>query len=127
MAEENLADIEKLLTSFTDDLYVSTLPVIRDFLMANGISLDFAEDIEILPESEEEFFAKTEQYLSGVFDSYCEINQGKYESAREEISDGDYESFINSIIEEYGSIEKYWEHKQKNICTDCNKNAVSEV
>ena len=114
ISRENFSDIENLLSSFTDELYVSTLPVIKDFLMTNGISIDFADGIEVLPETEEEFFKKTEQYLSGVFDSYYEINKVKYESAREEISTDDYEAFIDSVIEEYGSVEKYWEHKQKN-------------
>ena len=84
--------------------------MIKGFLLEGNISFG---DFDVLPLNEEEFVQKTQSYLNGMFDAYAESNKTAYETARETISNDSYQDFVDGIIQEFGSLENYWNSLQE--------------
>ena len=110
ISENGLKELEDLLNSFTDEHYINALPMIKGFLLEGNISFG---DFDVLPLNEEEFVQKTQSYLNGMFDAYAESNKTAYETARETISNDSYQDFVDGIIQEFGSLENYWNSLQE--------------
>lgn len=110
IGESELFELENLLNSFTDESYINALPMIKGFLSNGKVSFG---DFEVLPLNEEEFVQKTQSYLNGMFDAYAESNKTAYETAREPISNDSYQDFVSDIIQNYGSLENYWNSLQE--------------
>lgn len=100
--------VSEIITSANEEDYINKLPFIKALLQENGVGLEFEDDFDSLPTTVEEFLNKNSNYLSRMY-AVCEKdNLSSYETQRESISDGDYQTFLNNIIGEYGSLEGYW-------------------
>ena len=49
--------------------------------------------------------------LGKIFDYRAERYLDIYEAKREQITSTDYDTFINGIVEEYGSLDNFWNKK----------------
>ena len=65
------------------------------------------------PTSLEEYMTKMQVYFAGRFEELQAEYKNIYEDTREEISDSDYQAYLDGLIEEYGSLSEYWESLQK--------------
>lgn len=110
IGENELAELENLLNSFTDERYLSALPMLKGFLLDGNSSFG---DFDVLPLNEREFLEKTQSYLNGMFNAYAESNKTAYETTRDAISSESYQDFVNGIILDYGSLENYWNSLQE--------------
>ena len=65
-----------------------------------------------LPTTITECTEKLQKYFANQFDELEEKNKGAYTQSRNEIADGDYDNHRNGILQQYGSMDAYWEHLQ---------------
>lgn len=76
-----------------------------------GEDVSTVKDLLNLPETVEEYSTKLASVLNEKFDFRLRENSSVYEKKREAIAEADYRAFIDGIIGEYGSLEKFWNKK----------------
>jgi len=65
------------------------------------------------PADWEDYGAKMQKYVNSRYKMLEAQGKGVYEQSREALSKDDYEAHIKGILEEYGSLQGYWESLQK--------------
>lgn len=76
-----------------------------------GEDVSIANDLLNMPKTVEEYVAKLASVLNEKFDFRLREYLSVYEKERETIAEADYRAFIDGIIGEYGSLEKFWNNK----------------
>mgnify|MGYP003299564347 CR=1 FL=1 len=100
--------IEALIPDADDGGFLSELGDVLEIMETFGIDTsNFAELLE-LPDTAEEYASKYFGSLNDKYDERINANLPSYGIEREEIGEEEYESLVNSIISEYGSLEDYW-------------------
>ena len=61
-----------------------------------------------LPQTLEEYTQKLDGYLKQSYESLIKDYKSAYETSREAISESDYESYLQDLVTQYGSLENYW-------------------
>lgn len=82
-------------------------------IISNGFDLELLPGLSSDPQTFEEYMSKMQVYLTGRFAGLQAMHKNIYEDAREEISDSDYQAYLDGLIEEHGSLSAYWESLQK--------------
>ncbi|MBQ7913205.1 MAG: hypothetical protein IJ308_05665 [Clostridia bacterium] len=65
------------------------------------------------PTDWEDYGAKMQKYVGSRYEVLEEKGKEAYEQDREKIGENDYNSYLQTLLEEYGSMEKYWESIKK--------------
>ncbi len=98
------SEISDGLKKFFAENISSNLAAVFALLDLDMKDLEFME----VPSSYEEYLERIHTYC----DEMVAFHKESYETQREEISSDDYEAYIESIIEKYGSLDAYWENKK---------------
>ena len=61
-----------------------------------------------LPQTIADYTQKIHAYFAQCYENLVETHKEAYQSSREAIMENDYQSYVDGIIEEYGSLAKYW-------------------
>lgn len=61
-----------------------------------------------LPQTIADYTQKIHVYFAQCYENLVETHKEAYQSSREAIMENDYQSYVDGIIEEYGSLAKYW-------------------
>jgi uncharacterized membrane-anchored protein YhcB (DUF1043 family) len=65
-----------------------------------------------LPTTIAEYQEKLQKHFANQFEELEKDYKGAYTQSRNEIADGDYDNHRNGILQQYGSMDAYWEHLQ---------------
>lgn len=104
-------DLVKLLIENNENFFEAIDDIINQLETACP---EIAENINAIinfPKNRDEFISKVIGAAKINFDINIKSNKEKYDLPRHEISDEDYELFMNGIIETYGSLENFWAKK----------------
>ncbi len=93
------------------DFFAENVTTIASVLESLGIDTSRIEQLLALPKTVEEYLTKVNEYAKERFDSLREANKDAYRATREKLNQTDYASYINGIIDEYGSLIEYYNHK----------------
>lgn len=66
-----------------------------------------------IPQTISEYTEKITEYFARQYDELYEKYEESYGQVRDEISFEDYEAYVKSIVDEYGSLSEYWEFSKK--------------
>ena len=99
--EEEFSNLTWLEFKLSSDKYLSVL---------ENIGFD-VENIESAPSTIAEYLQQIKSLAEKHFRSKIEKYKAVYEEVRVKISETDYEDFVNGIIEEFGSLENFWNKK----------------
>ena len=94
---------------FTFDLFKQFTDDITEILQITGlITGDFANYLQV-PQSFAEYVEKTTALINSEYKSRLETYENLYNKYRPPIEKTDYDSFIESIVQQYGSLNAYWQ------------------
>ena len=94
---------------FTFDLFKQFTDDITEILQITGlITGDFANYLQV-PHSFAEYVEKTTALINSEYKSRLETYENLYNKYRPPIEKTDYDSFIESIVQQYGSLNAYWQ------------------
>ncbi len=97
----NLLDITSALLNST---FENILSVLSDLC----IDLDGLDVLSVIPETVESYIIQMNNYMEESARTLIDKFSDAYEVIREAITKADYESFINGLIEEHGSLSEYF-------------------
>ena len=98
------SEISDQMKKFFADNMTSHLEIICSLLQLDTEKIKFFET----PATYEEYLERIRVHCEEM----AEIHKESYEKPRQELSSDDYAAYIESIIEQYGSLEAYWENKK---------------
>ncbi len=93
------------------DVFGDGLAAVSDILQGLGIDTSYLERLLDIPETVEEYLVKVNEYAKEHFDSLRNAHREAYKAARERIGEAEYASYIQGLIEEYGSLSDYYNNK----------------
>ncbi|MCM1533075.1 MAG: hypothetical protein NC099_00300 [Corallococcus sp.] len=97
-----------LLEGFSLDKFKEYSFDIAEILEMTGVvTHDFSDCLEI-PESFDEFVEKTSAVIKSEYASRIENYEKTYSKYRQPIEKSDYETYIDGIVRQYGSLNDYW-------------------
>ena len=99
---ENLLDMTSALLSSTFE---------NIFDMLSDLCVEVNETLMTIPDTVDSYITHMNNYMEESAHTLIEKFSDSYETIREEISKVDYESFINGLIAENGSISEYFNKK----------------
>lgn len=105
-----LSELACLLADFSMEVFNGSTKFLTEALAFIGVDVDLMEICQT-PENKEEYLEKTKSFQEMRYRSLRATYLYTYETDREEISAADYESYLQSICQEYGSLEAYWQVK----------------
>ncbi len=104
-------DFEELFSSLTVDDFKTSAEKYVAMLKNIGNDITALESLLSVPQTAQEYFAQLQTALKQLYDSRTEQYKDIYGQARAEISDTEYNDYVNDVIKEYGSIENFWNKK----------------
>ncbi|MCM1290132.1 MAG: hypothetical protein NC132_05245 [Corallococcus sp.] len=103
------SNIATLLESFSFDKFKELSSDITEILEITGlITSDFANYLQA-PQSLAEYVEKTSALIKSEYKSRLETYENLYNKYRPPIEKTDYDSFIESTVQQYGSLNAYWQ------------------
>jgi len=97
-----------LLESFSFDKFQEFSSDITEILEITGlVTSDFADYLQT-PASLAEYAAKTSAVINSEYKSRLETYEVLYNKYRQPIEKSDYDSYVESIVRQYGSLTEYW-------------------
>lgn len=119
--EENIADIKERL----GQMYPEWLPMLDLFIenLSMGQMLDILQSMQIpsfsttlieVPQTVEAYTQQLQLFFEEEYASRTEKYRITYETKREKISEAEYQTYLNEVITEYGSLSLYWEAVKNN-------------
>lgn len=107
-SSEYLHGIAELLADFSMEVFNGSTKFLTEALEWMGVKVDLEELCEA-PQTTEEYLAKTKTYNEIRYRSLQSENITVYGTERERISTQDYNAYLQTLCDEYGSLEAYWE------------------
>lgn len=105
------SDFATLFEQMTAEDFLQNGADLIEMLKLIGEDVSTVEDLLNMPENVEEYVAKLASVLNEKFDFRLREYLSVYEKEREALAEADYQAFIDGIIGEYGSLEKFWNKK----------------
>lgn len=101
--------IAELIENFSYDLFNELSSELFEIMTAAGITSESVSSLIKLPQTVEEYYAKTAALLKTEYgyraDKYKEI----YGTERKPVTRAEYDGFIKNIVSQYGTLENYWQ------------------
>lgn len=108
-SEDYLIDIlESVADGVSDYEYSLFYDVMIELLASLGYEVDWPEQSAAPPATKEEYISGIEGVMRAVQGERIRLARESYEAQRTPISEQDYNEYIGSIIEEYGSLDEYF-------------------
>ena len=104
-------DFEDLFKNLTANGFLALAENFVGILKNIGSDVATFETLLNTPKTSEEYVAQMKTALGKIFDYRAERYLDIYEAKREQITSADYDAFINGIVEEYGSLDNFWNKK----------------
>lgn len=104
----SLEQLKSIIKEFSSEKLRENLALISGVFSASGVNSTIC-DLLIVPESAEQFKAKSDELSSMVYGYRKSSNEAIYNAERESLSKSDYEKYKKSIEKQYGSLSEYWE------------------
>lgn len=104
-------DFATLFGQMTAEDFLNNFGDLIKMLELIGEDVQTVKDLFSVPETVDEYLAKLTSVLSEKFDFRLQEHKSVYEKEREAIAPDDYQTFIDEIIGEYGSLEDFWNKK----------------
>lgn len=104
-------DFEELFSSLTVNDFRTSAAKYVGMLKNIGNDVSGLEALLSVPQTAQEYVAQLQTALQQLHGSRTEQYKGIYEQERGEISETEYNDFVNSIVREYGSLENFWNKK----------------
>ena len=104
-----LQTLTDALLNYTIELFEQNFAMVVGILETLGIDTSKLEAFYELPKTIEEYRQKIEEYTKTRYEDLKEKNLSIYEKERAALSEADYEAYLSGLIEEYGSLSKYFE------------------
>ncbi len=108
--------IESVFAIFSDltaEVFDENPSFFLSMLEKIGMDTSKIDEIYALPTDFAEYVEKTSAYLQDRYAERLEKGKAAYEAVREKISVKDYEGYMKKIVDEYGSLEGYWNAVKK--------------
>lgn len=102
-----LSELAQLLADFSMEVFNGSTKFLTEALSFIGVDVDLMAICET-PESKDEYLEKTRSFQEMRYRSLRTEYLYSYETDREEISADAYEVYLQSIYQEYGSLDNYW-------------------
>ena len=102
--------LTETLLNYTLELFEQNFTVIVGVLETLNIDTSMLTELYELPETAEEYMQKLGDYTQTRYEMLQEEYRVVYETERVAISEEDYEIYISNLIEEHGSLSKYFEN-----------------
>lgn len=99
------------LDDFTFDEFKNSFSKYISVLKSAGFSVDVLEKISAIPNSYEQYLEQFKLVTDELYNSKVKKYKDIYEKERDAISTKDYNDFISQIVNEYGSLENFWNNK----------------
>ncbi len=107
-----LETLTELLANFTAELFAGNYMYIQQIFQNIGVDAESLFRLYEAPEGIEEYLEKMSEFVVIRYQELEARGKETYEKARTELSVTDYGKHIVSLIEEYGSLQAYWEFLQ---------------
>lgn len=104
----NGVDFEKEFSAITVENFRTYAAKYIGILENIGFDVTALKSLLIVPSNAAEYISQFQTVLNKLFQDRTEQYKSIYEQPREAISSADYQTFINNIIKEYGSLENFW-------------------
>ncbi len=101
-------DFKDLFQTLTASDFLASAENYVGMLKNIGSDVATLEALLNAPETSEEYAEQLKTALGTMFDYRSERYFDIYETQREQITQTDYDNFINKIVEDYGSLENFW-------------------
>lgn len=114
-SEFSKIDLAVELAQFVTDLSLSNFSQVIEKI--SGMFENVGSDVSALksllsaPQTAQEYFSQLQISLSQTFSLKLQSYRETYEQVRAQISDENYDDFIDGILQEYGSLENFWKNK----------------
>ena len=105
--------LEELLRDFTAKVFDEHFSALKEIMSACGIADDSFDDLLRLPETVEEYYEKTTAAMESEYNYRLDRYKDVYDEFRAPLSEAEYDVFVSSVIEQYGSLHEYWEALKK--------------
>lgn len=109
---ENKSETE-LKELYGEFVAIDELGAILDIMEALGMDVTELRKLLTLPATLAEYAQKMDAYLLQQFTDLEKKYGEIYGKVRENISDTDYQTYVQGIVDEYGSLSAYWETLKK--------------
>ena len=107
-----LETLTELLVNFTAELFAGNSAYIQQLLQNIGVDVSQLFRLYEAPESADAYLEKMNEFVLMRYQELEERGKEAYEKVRTEIDKSEYSAHIESLIEEYGSLQAYWEFLQ---------------
>ncbi len=104
-------DFEELFSSLTVNDFKTSADKYVGMLKNIGCDVADLETLLSAPQTAQEYFAQLQTTLNRLYNSRTEMYKDIYGQERAEISETEYNGFVNGVIKEYGSLENFWNKK----------------
>ena len=103
-----LQDLTKLLANISMEIFHGNRKFLTEALSWIGVDVDLVELCET-PKTKEEYLSKTKSYNEMRYRSLQSEYLEVYKTEREAMSAQEYQFYLQSVCQEYGSLQKYWD------------------
>lgn len=123
---ESFESVFELLSSFKDfleqidwskipelsmDVFQASLKQFVGLLEFVGVDTTNMQKLLAAPQNVEQYVEQLGVTWQQVASERIESNKERYEASRTEISNADYDAFIEEIVQQYGSLQAFWQEK----------------
>lgn len=99
------------ITSVTKEDFYDNYELFVKILKNAGCDVEIFETAFSLPQTADEFIEGQKKLLLKDLQLKIAENDEVYSAPRNEISESDYQEYINDIVARYGNLENYWKNK----------------
>lgn len=102
-----------ILKIFSFDKFKELSSDIMEILEITGLITDDFSDYLRAPQSLAEYVEKTTAIIKSEYKSRLEKYENIYNKNRPPVEKSDYENYVDSIVEQYGTLKAYWQSVKK--------------
>ncbi|MBQ8178066.1 MAG: hypothetical protein IJ033_02620 [Clostridia bacterium] len=104
----SIAEINQLLDDLDSENFFESAKALIEIASSMGIDVSRYEEALEVPSSIEAYLVKMNASINAQYQNRLNQFSSIYNQKRAQISDEDYDRFIFSLEQEYGSLEEYW-------------------
>lgn len=104
-------NLESFISGFSLDEFMSNKESYVGVLKNIGIEVDYFEKLLDIPQTVSDYIEQVKVVSTKLRDYRANKYSQIYGQTRKEISQTEYESFVENIISKYGSLDDYWNEK----------------